>query len=491
MSELFFYDKIPFVATQLPDIGLWLDASDASTITESGGLVSQWDDKSGNAIHRTQGTGANQPITNSTSQNGLNTVDFDGVAHFMNGAGVGISGSGAGTVFVVSLPQGTGTADDVWQMGANTGAGSAVRAADTTTNATASGFRFNNGSKLFASPFDGNHQLATWQWADGANYGEHELYVGGVLQAQDSSTNPSVVPNITDDEFIVGAGRTSSATIANFFNGQIAEIIVCNRVLTASEQASVENYLVNKWSVPFVPTSFEGLGLWLDGDDFSTITESSNLVSQWDDGSGNTNNTVQATGTNQPLYNATGMNNKGSIDFSPIDEGLVATAAATIDDVWSGGGTLCMAINLNDDGGFAAGRLISKDKWQMLSVQESGGALKIQMNVTTSGTDGQWLTTDRDITVGGNCILTITYDSDIIATAPVFRLNGTVLALSVGSAPTGAYTTDVADDLVVGNLAALNRGMDGFVGEVALYDRTLSAEEITAFEFYLSRKWSI
>jgi len=37
---------------------LWLDAADASTITESGGAVSQWDDKSGNNHHVIQATSA-------------------------------------------------------------------------------------------------------------------------------------------------------------------------------------------------------------------------------------------------------------------------------------------------------------------------------------------------------------------------------------------------------------------------------------------------
>ena len=59
------------------ETALWLDASDALTITESGGAVSQWDDKSGNTNHVTQVTGADQPETGSRMQNGLNVIDFD------------------------------------------------------------------------------------------------------------------------------------------------------------------------------------------------------------------------------------------------------------------------------------------------------------------------------------------------------------------------------------------------------------------------------
>ncbi|MEI8285912.1 MAG: hypothetical protein WCG15_01295, partial [Actinomycetes bacterium] len=42
-------------------LALWLDASDATTITSSGGLVSEWRDKSGNNRHATQTNAGNQP----------------------------------------------------------------------------------------------------------------------------------------------------------------------------------------------------------------------------------------------------------------------------------------------------------------------------------------------------------------------------------------------------------------------------------------------
>ena len=43
----------------------WFDAADTGTITESGGAVSQWGDKSGNGNHATQSSGSLQPAFNS------------------------------------------------------------------------------------------------------------------------------------------------------------------------------------------------------------------------------------------------------------------------------------------------------------------------------------------------------------------------------------------------------------------------------------------
>jgi hypothetical protein len=54
---------------------MWLDAADLSTITESGGSVSQWDNK-GSLGNFTQGSGALQPTTGASTLNGRNVLDF-------------------------------------------------------------------------------------------------------------------------------------------------------------------------------------------------------------------------------------------------------------------------------------------------------------------------------------------------------------------------------------------------------------------------------
>lgn len=56
----------------------WYDASDTSTITSSGGAVSQWNDKSGNGRNVTQASSASQPGTGAVTKNGLNVLTFDG-----------------------------------------------------------------------------------------------------------------------------------------------------------------------------------------------------------------------------------------------------------------------------------------------------------------------------------------------------------------------------------------------------------------------------
>jgi hypothetical protein len=75
------YGDIPSVNLWTPAgvvTELWLDATDASTITELSGSVSQWDDKSGSGNDFPQGNASRQPITGVRTLNGLNVLDFDG-----------------------------------------------------------------------------------------------------------------------------------------------------------------------------------------------------------------------------------------------------------------------------------------------------------------------------------------------------------------------------------------------------------------------------
>tara|TARA_R110000851_G_scaffold190494_2_gene341108 strand:- start:1281 stop:2210 length:930 start_codon:yes stop_codon:yes gene_type:complete len=72
-----------FTPEELTTKALWLDAADASTITSSSGLVSQWADKSGNGNNSVQPTGSMQAETSVNTLNGLNLITSRGGQKFM------------------------------------------------------------------------------------------------------------------------------------------------------------------------------------------------------------------------------------------------------------------------------------------------------------------------------------------------------------------------------------------------------------------------
>ena len=61
------------------ELALWLDAEDAASITLNGTTVSQWQDKSGNGRHASQGTVTRQPLYDSTGLGGRPIIKCDGV----------------------------------------------------------------------------------------------------------------------------------------------------------------------------------------------------------------------------------------------------------------------------------------------------------------------------------------------------------------------------------------------------------------------------
>ena len=85
-------DTVELLST---DAALWLDASDPSSITkDSNGLVSQWNDKSGNGHHATQSTSANQPTFDTDHING-------GSSYWLNLPSDIYAGKTEGTLIIV------------------------------------------------------------------------------------------------------------------------------------------------------------------------------------------------------------------------------------------------------------------------------------------------------------------------------------------------------------------------------------------------------
>lgn len=128
-----FFAPVPFVQppaanlwtpAQIPSLLAWHDASDLTTITESGGLVSQWDDKSGNNYHISQATGSLQPTLVTNQFGGKAAIQFDGVDDYLTTTAAGIAGAADGvktmTLFTVADIINTGSFDLIGGWGGAT-----------------------------------------------------------------------------------------------------------------------------------------------------------------------------------------------------------------------------------------------------------------------------------------------------------------------------------------------------------------------------------
>ena len=88
----------------------------------------------------------------------------------------------------------------------------------------------------------------------------------------------------------------------------------------------MSNFLVNSYiefPLSWTPNTVPNLVAWYDADDLDTITkDGSNLVSQWDDKTGNGNNVSQSTGSKQPLWVDGAHNSRDTIRFDGSDDWL-------------------------------------------------------------------------------------------------------------------------------------------------------------------------
>jgi hypothetical protein len=109
MSNVVFHNNVtekfgsPWTPFAVRGVAGWYDAADPASVVQSAGLVSQWDDKSGNDYHATQGNGANQFLY-TTDPQGRRAMRLD-TAKYMNANGLTalLTGFGLECFVVASL----------------------------------------------------------------------------------------------------------------------------------------------------------------------------------------------------------------------------------------------------------------------------------------------------------------------------------------------------------------------------------------------------
>lgn len=239
------YASTAFSPTDIANIKLWLDASDTSTITSSSGKVSQWDDKSGNAHHVTQGVGALQPTTGSRTINGLNTIEYTGTEFLSRNDALSLTGNPNWTVFLVIRLDVLGSFDTYFMVGESTP--TATRNVLYFSGGAAYAWRFNGGNEVYDVSVADSNDILLFERPAGGDIASSKFWRnGGTEQSATSSGNPTLSPSITDELTYVGGSFNTIGTFAGF-DGILAEVIAYEKVLTSDEKNQVGNYLNEKW----------------------------------------------------------------------------------------------------------------------------------------------------------------------------------------------------------------------------------------------------
>jgi len=255
--------------------------------------------------------------------------------------------------------------------------------------------------------------------------------------------------------------------------------IICSKLRIDSE---IPNLMV---AAAFSPSDIADLKLWLDAADSSTITASNGLVSEWRDKSGKNNHATQADEAKKPSNGAT-INNLNVVAFGLPNDVLSIDANDAIAGLWKTGGTM---VAFYESGSNSFEGLISIDSEMQL--YKSGGGTEFEVVFDFDGNNGGFRSAANNFSHDIPEMATILYDGSDVNNLPIFYKNGTILPpRSAGSPPSGDYVPSTGA-MTIGNRPSFSNPLNGKIGEILLFNRTLQESELTLVHNYMILKWLI
>lgn len=224
--------KTVYEPNQLSGLQLWLKA-DAGIVGNPS--VTQWQDQSGNGNHAGLGV---SPTYTTNVINGKPALYFNGSTNYLTGIAPGFTGNPSLTVFAV------------WQQ-ANITVTMNVFLTGTNTTNLGIGIGANNNNNVFfqwGAVSDCRYGPNNTNWViesgvKGINPNNLHLYING---SQKSQTIVTTTATIGVTNYYVGC---AGAGLSNYVNGNVAELVLYNRVLSDTERYGVELYLSNKYGI--------------------------------------------------------------------------------------------------------------------------------------------------------------------------------------------------------------------------------------------------
>lgn len=226
-----------FTPASIANLAAWYRA-DALALANNA-AVSSWPDGSGTANTLSQATGGNQPLFKTNIVNGKPVVRFDGIDDWLeySGAPGGFGAQTGQTIFLVA------------QYAVDTANLTAV-----TTNPGLNALHvFNGGGNprfegimgaAVATVTGAIKVTSTWHYTvlrfdDTSN--AIECYTNGVFQTNNNEAGAFATNTITVGRRSGGAGL--------YFNGDIAEVGIYSRQITAGELTNLNSYLASKYAL--------------------------------------------------------------------------------------------------------------------------------------------------------------------------------------------------------------------------------------------------
>jgi hypothetical protein len=174
--------------------------------------------------------------------------------------------------------------------------------------------------------------------------------------------------------------------------------------------------------------------------------------------------------------------------FDGLNSSVNAHSAASVDNLFAGGGTISAWINPVSWGEGGYGRIADKGTttsgaqgwgFQVAGTDAADGYLNFESDFTTN--IGRWRTAAGSVAQGSWQNVVLVYDNSSLANVPKIYIDGNQVAVTQMSAPAGTARSDAAQDLYIGNRSgASDRTFSGRIDEIRFSATALTADQIRA-----------
>ena len=470
---------------------LWLDASDAATVQTSGSSVTNWNDKSGND------NGFEQVNTTFSPTLTGGYLVFDGVNDQMTSVSGSLLSTYFGTdsnytvIVVLRIDEhpwlSPNTSSDSVRMFGDSPGYWGVYARGPIWGPTVFLYHLSYGNpneEFLSTPVDADQVNGVIAWHDAT---DKEMY-GKTFGAAATSRRVDAPSPRMDVAGALVMGKHN-----RYYDGEIGEIRIYNRVLNPTERADVEAFLTSKWSTVApadrdLPPVTDNLTLQHDAGYTGSLHVAGSDVDAWLDKSGSGNfHDDNGTTTRRPLFVANATPTGASALRFDGNSDFLRNSKSSFTNIWSPTEYTVFAVFRADKVKRAGGDIYEFDAIL-------GGAGWGGLGLVSNAVDVYEVRSNHG--TGTGLGLSIDLDTWYIVT---WYYDGTTMYLSLN---TGASTSAAAanwpswpfanpQNVTVGT-RNLNGGptyFEGDIAEILTYDRELSEAERTSVEDYLGFKW--
>lgn len=173
-----------------------------------------------------------------------------------------------------------------------------------------------------------------------------------------------------------------------------------------------------------------------------------------------------------------------SRDFSGTSQFLQISDNSVLQDIFDGGGSVAAWIN-QDGIGETAGRICNKSSGTSSALSGGGWAFHLRNNsgnqrvqFAQRWTNTSTWYTNNNLSNGDWKHVCVTYDDTSSGNNPIIYVDGVSQTLTESISPSGTATSDVGDDLYIGDDQNSARAFDGQICYVQMWDKILTNDEV-------------